>query len=566
MPRVSKYNDITVDSENIWKVAVYIRLSVEDGDKVESNSISNQRMLLNDFLSDNSEFNLYDYYIDDGYSGTDFERPAFKKMLKDMNDKKFNTIIVKDLSRLGRNYIEVGNYIERIFPLFNIRFIAVNDSIDSYKDPKSINNVIVPFKNLLNDEYCRDISNKIRSVLEVKKKKGEYVSALAPYGYIKDPEDKHHLIIDNESANVVKMIFEMSLQGYGRYTIAQKLNELGILNPYGYKMLVIKKKKGIQKDNDKYKFAWDMTVVKNILADQTYCGDTVQNKGRLISYKVHKHIKNPKNEWIIVKNTHEAIIDRETFERVQIGIINRDTRAGKDGKISIFAGHLKCADCKRAMNKKQAGQYKGKPRKNYYYMCSTYMRRSRNLCSKHTIRNDVLEEAVLKMVKLQIELVVDYDKILKELQKASQTDYRKKVIEDNIIKSEDELKIQKKLRKLAYEDWKLEKITEDEYVEYSSSYTSVITLIENNIKNLYEELDNYTEKEEKNEWIENFLEYKNIKELSRQVVDELIDEIYVYENGRIQIKFRYEEQYKEAMEYVRKMKKFTMYEENVIAM
>lgn len=566
MPRVSKYNDITVNSENLWKIAVYIRLSVEDGDKVESNSISNQRMLINDFLSDNSEFNLYDYYIDDGYSGTDFERPAFKKMLKDMNDKKFNTIIVKDLSRLGRNYIEVGNYIERIFPLFNIRFIAINDSIDSYKDPKSINNVIVPFKNLLNDEYCRDISNKIRSVLEVKKKRGEYVSALAPYGYIKDPEDKHHLIIDNESANVVKMIFEMSLQGYGRYTIAQKLNELGILNPYGYKMIVIKKKKGIQKDNDKYKFAWDMTVVKNILADQTYCGDTVQNKGKLISYKIHKHIKNPKNEWIIVKNTHEAIIDRETFERVQVGIINRDTRAGKNGKISIFAGHLKCADCKRAMNKKQGGQYKGKPRKHFQYMCSTYMRRSRNLCSKHTIRNDILEEAVLKMVKLQIELVADYDKILKELQKASQTDYRKKVIEDNIMKSEDELKIQKKLRKLAYEDWKLEKITEDEYVEYSSSYTSVITLIESNIKNLYEELENYTEKEEKNEWVENFLEYKNIKELSRQVVDELIDEIYVYENGRIQIKFRYEEQYKEAMEYIKKMKKIAIYEENVIAM
>ena len=266
MPRVSKYNDITVNNENIWKVAIYIRLSVEDGDKVESNSISNQRMLLNDFLNDNSEFNLYDYYIDDGYSGTDFERPAFKRMLTDMNNKKFNTIIVKDLSRLGRNYIEVGNYIERIFPLFNIRFIALNDSIDSYKDPKSINNVIVPFKNLLNDEYCRDISNKIRSVLEVKKKRGEFVSALAPYGYIKDPEDKHHLIVDNESANVVKMIFEMSLEGYGRYTIAHKLNELGILNPYGYKMIVLKKKKGIEKDNDKCKFAWDMTVVKNILA------------------------------------------------------------------------------------------------------------------------------------------------------------------------------------------------------------------------------------------------------------------------------------------------------------
>lgn len=565
MPRVSKYNDITVNNENIWKVAIYIRLSVEDGDKVESNSISNQRMLLNDFLNDNSEFNLYDYYIDDGYSGTDFERPAFKRMLTDMNNKKFNTIIVKDLSRLGRNYIEVGNYIERIFPLFNIRFIALNDSIDSYKDPKSINNVIVPFKNLLNDEYCRDISNKIRSVLEVKKKRGEFVSALAPYGYIKDPEDKHHLIVDNESANVVKMIFEMSLEGYGRYTIAHKLNELGILNPYGYKMIVLKKKKGIEKDNDKCKFAWDMTVVKNILADQTYCGDTIQNKGKLISYKIHKHIKNPKSEWIIVENTHEPIIDRETFEKVQAGIINRDTRAGKSGKISVFAGHLKCADCKRAMNKKQAGKYKGKPRENFYYMCSTYMRRSRELCSKHTIRNDMLENAVLKMIKLQIELVTDYDKILKELQKASQIDYRKKVIEDNIMKSEDELKIQKKLRKLAYEDWKLEKITEEEYTEYSNSYTSVITLIENNIKRLYEELENYTEKEEKNEWVENFLRYKNIKELSRQVVDELIDEIYVYENGRIQIKFRYEEEYKEAMKYVRKMKTMTVYGENVIA-
>ena len=565
MSRTSKYNISTTDNENMWNVAIYIRLSVEDGDKVESNSVSNQRMLLNDFLGDNTEFNLYDYYVDDGYSGTDFERPEFKRMLKDMNEKKFNTIIVKDLSRLGRNYIEVGNYIERIFPLFNIRFIAVNDGIDSYKDPKSINNVIVPFKNLLNDEYCRDISNKIRSVLDVKKRRGEYVSALAPYGYIKDPENKHHLIIDEESANVVKMIFKMSLEGYGRYTIAHKLNELGILNPYGYKMIVLKKKKGIKKDDDKCKFAWDMTVIKNILADQTYCGDTVQNKGKLISYKIHKRIKNPKSEWIIVENTHEPIIDRKVFERVQIGILNRDTRIEKNGKISIFAGHLKCGDCKRAMNKKEGSKNNGKPRKHFYYMCSTYMRRSKDLCSKHTIRNDVLEETILRTIKFQIELVADYDKIVKELKKASQIDYRKKVMENNLIKAEQELKIQKKLRKLAYEDWKLEKITEAEYIEYSSSYTSVITLIESNIKKLYEELEEYNEKEEKNDWVENFLEYKNIKELSRQVIDELIDEIYVYEDGRIQIKFRYEEEYKEAIEYVMKMKKLAIYKENVIA-
>lgn len=564
MSRVSKY-DISIENKPIWQVALYIRLSVEDGDKVESNSVSNQKMLLNDYLNDNSEFNLYDYYIDDGYSGTDFERPGFQRLLKDMNDKKINTVIVKDLSRLGRNYIEVGNYIERIFPLFDIRFIAVNDNIDSYKDPKSINNVIVPFKNLINDEYCRDISNKIRVILEMKKRRGEYVGALAPYGYKKDPNDKHHLIIDEEAANIVKMIFQMSLDGCGRYTIAQKLNSLGFLNPNGYKALVLKQKKVAQKDEEEYKYAWDMRVIKSILENQTYCGDTVQNKGKLISYKVHKHIKNPKSEWIIVKDTHEAIIDRETFEKVQVGIINRDTRANKDGKISIFAGHLKCGDCKRAMNKKQAGKYKGKPRKTYYYMCSTYMRKSRDLCTKHTIKNDVLEEVVFKAIKFQIELVADYDKVRIDLEKSSQIDYRKKVIENNITRAEDELKLQKKLRKLTYEDWKLKKITEEEYTEYSNSYTNVITVIENNINNLYKELDNYIEKEEKNDWVNNFLKYKNIQKLSRQVIDELIDEIYIYENQKVVIKFRYEDEYKEAVEMIKNMKELSAFEENVIA-
>ena len=206
--------------EKIWTVALYVRLSVEDGDKAESNSVTNQKELLNDYINENPNFNLYDYYVDDGYSGTDFERPSFKRMLEDMKSKKFNTIIVKDLSRLGRNYIEVGNYIEQIFPLFNIRFIAINDNIDSYKDPSTVNNIIVPFKNLINDEYCRDISNKIRSVLAMKKRRGEYVGAFTPYGYIKDPKDIHHLIVDEDAARVVKLIYQWSLEGCGRKKIA----------------------------------------------------------------------------------------------------------------------------------------------------------------------------------------------------------------------------------------------------------------------------------------------------------------------------------------------------------
>ena len=198
--RKSRYIDnVEKTSRKIWRIAIYIRLSVEDGDdKIESYSVSNQRELLTMYIKEQEDIEIFDIYIDDGYSGTDFNRPNFQRMLQDIKAGNVNAVIVKDLSRLGRNYIEVGNYIEQIFPLYNIRFIALNDNIDSYKDPRSVNNVIVPFKNLMNDEYCRDISNKVKSVINAKKRRGEFCAGIAPYGYVKDPEDKHHLIIDEE--------------------------------------------------------------------------------------------------------------------------------------------------------------------------------------------------------------------------------------------------------------------------------------------------------------------------------------------------------------------------------
>ena len=197
---------------NKWNVAVYLRLSSDDGDKEESNSITNQKELINFYLKKEKDLKIKDYYIDDGFTGTDFERPDFKRLLVDMKNGKINTIVVKDLSRLGRNYIEVGNYIEQIFPLYNIRFIAINDNVDSFKDPKSINNVIVPFKNLMNDEYARDISNKVRSVLDTKKNKGEFIGSIAPYGYLRNPRDIHKFIIDKNASKIVKKIFRMILE------------------------------------------------------------------------------------------------------------------------------------------------------------------------------------------------------------------------------------------------------------------------------------------------------------------------------------------------------------------
>ena len=547
------------DENKIWNVALYVRLSVEDGDKAESNSVINQKQLLNDYLNENSNFNLYDYYVDDGYSGTDFERPAFKRLLDDMKEKKFNTIIVKDLSRLGRNYIEVGNYIEQIFPLFNIRFIAINDNIDSYSDPSSVNNVIVPFKNLINDEYCRDISNKIRSVLTMKKKRGEYVAAFTPYGYIKDPEDNHHLIIDEDAARVVKMIYRWSLEGCGRKKIAKKLNDMGILNPMGHKLLELNKKcGGRRKANGNLSYAWDMTVLQRILEDQTYCGDTIQNRGKLISYKVHKHIKNPKNEWIIVRNTHEPIIDRDTWKKVQEAINFRDTRVCKTGYLTYFAGHIKCADCGRAMCKNPSGYYKGKPRPYYYYVCSTYKQRSIDLCTSHNIRNTVLEESVLQAIKMQIKLIVDFEQTLIDIKSINNIDYRIETMKDRLKNLEQKIEKQKNLKKLAYEDWKLGNISEEEYKEYSLSYTNSINQIQKNIQNIQEELAKFNKNDNNAIWIDKFTKYRNITELSKEVVDELIDDIYVHEGKEITIKFKYADEYQKAIDYIRRNENLTL--------
>ena len=554
MPRKSKYQkDVSTTDSLVWKVALYIRLSREDEeDKIESNSVTNQRALLQEYLKNKNEFVIYDIYIDDGYSGTDFNRPNFQRLLNDMKDNKFNTIIVKDLSRLGRNYIEVGNYIEQIFPLFKIRFISINDMIDSYKDPASINNVIVPFKNLMNDEYCRDISMKIRSAFNTKKRNGDFVGAWAPYGYIKDPKNKYHLIIDEESSQTVKLIFKWALEGKGRNTIAKELNKMGILNPTGYKQKILNLNytnlSATSFGND---YAWTNTTISQILKNRVYVGDMVQCKERVVSYKIHKIVKNPKEDWIIVENTHEPIVDRDTFNKIQDLLFSRDNRVEKNGELSKFAGHIRCADCKRAMNKKTLSN-KNRNRDYWYYICSTYRNKSKDLCTKHSIRNDKLEEAVLEAIKLQISLVIEMEEILKEINKSKTVSLRNNNIENNIKRQELELEKNKKLKKSSYEDWKLGVITQEEYIEYSESYTKAINEIEENLKYLYEEKQNYKNQvQSDNSWITVFKKNKNITELTKEIIDELINCIYVHEGTKITIDFRFKDEYENALNYIK---------------
>ena len=275
--RKSKYSNVSSSAieEKIWSTALYIRLSQEDedngGEKQESNSITSQKTLLNEFIKEHKDLIVFDTYIDDGFTGTDFNRPGFQRLLENIKNGNINCVIVKDLSRLGRNYIEVGNYIEQVFPLFNIRFIAINDQVDSYKNPASTNTILIPFKNLINDEYARDTSIKIRTSLNGKKKKGEFIGAFPVYGYLKDPKDKHKLIIDESVAEIVRKIFYWNVnEGLGKIAICHRLNDLGILNPTGHKKIELKQNYnnyGI-KDNT---YNWSPSTVRNILKNEIYC-------------------------------------------------------------------------------------------------------------------------------------------------------------------------------------------------------------------------------------------------------------------------------------------------------
>lgn len=388
---------------NKWNVGIYIRLSQEDGDKEESNSVTNQRELINSYISEDKELNVYDYYIDDGWSGTNFDRPDFKRLIADVENNVINTIIVKDLSRFGRNYIEVGNYLEQIFPVNSIRFIAINDCIDSYKDPESINSIIVPFKNLMNDEYCRDISQKVKYALNTRKRNGEFMGSMIPYGYIRSSEDKHKLVIDDEAAKVVKKIFKNALKGLGTTAIARKLNKDGINTPSLHKINVLKIKCNYR--NSGKNNYWNDSMVAHILRNRVYLSEMVQCKYKTVSYKIHKRVKNSKENWIIVKGTHEALVSKEDLKWIQEKYYTKiiQTRR-KNHDYALFSGFLICNDCHRELYYLESRRPRKDGSRLKYYICGTNKVNSKG-CTPHRIKEDDLIEIVRKSINKQIKLV-----------------------------------------------------------------------------------------------------------------------------------------------------------------
>ena len=326
------------------RAAAYLRLSIEDGDKAESNSIGNQRELIRDFAAERPGLHLVEEYADDGYTGTNFERPGFKRMMEDIKSGKINCIIVKDLSRLGRNYIEMGKYLEQIFPMMGIRFIAINDNYDNANTESSdSDSIVVPFKNLLNDSYCRDISIKVRSQLDIKRRKGEFIGGYAVYGYSKDEQNKNRLVVDEYAADIVRSIYRRKLEGMSANSIADQLNSEGVLAPSEYKRLCGLNYHSGFKTGTHAK--WQAIQVLRILKNEVYTGTMVQGKRQKINYKIKKIRDVDESCWIKVPNTHEAIISQRMFDIVQ-EVLKLDTCASKGQKIvHLFSGIVRCGDC-----------------------------------------------------------------------------------------------------------------------------------------------------------------------------------------------------------------------------
>ncbi|MCM1128230.1 MAG: recombinase family protein [Lachnospiraceae bacterium] len=532
----------------IYDADVYVRLSKEDGDKEESDSITNQKELIYEYLKSREDIRIHEVRVDDGYSGVNFERPAFQQMLEDIKAGKVNCVVTKDLSRFGRNHIEVGKYLEKIFPYLGVRFIAINDNYDSILSDTQTDNIIIPFKNLINDAYCRDISIKIRSNLEVKRKKGDFVGAFAPFGYRKSEADKNRLEIDEEAAEAVRRIFRMYLQGSSAYRIAETLNKEDVLTPMDYKrehgsVFYTGFKKNLKSE-------WTHVHVLRILGNQVYMGTLIQGKDTTPNYKVKKKVKKEQDKWSRVQDAHEAIIPAADFLNVQ-ELLRMDTRTGTDKeKVYYLSGVVRCGGCGGNMVRKTVPSGN---KKFVYYVCGKH-KADKAVCSSHSINAENLEESVLLLLNKQIESVTDLESILEKLGEAQRQNGELAKKNRQVIKKKEEIKKYCSLRLSLYEDYKEGLITKEEYMELKETYGQRIQAAEQGLIALEEGIELLAAGfGHSSSWISEFKRFGCLEELSREVVVSLVEKICVFEKRegerypRIEIRFKYAEEFEAAL-------------------
>lgn len=531
----------------IWKVGKYIRLSRDDGNIV-SESVVNQNKILDDEIPGFFEDGLYevvDTYIDDGTSGTtDLERQDFQRMVQDMKRGRINCIIVKNLSRAFRNSANQGHFLEEFISLYNTRFISLyQPRIDTYLDPEVVHSLEVSITGFMNEQYAYKTSADIRRTFRHKRENGEFIGAFAPYGYIKNPQNKNALLIDEEAAQIVRDIFMwFTSDGMSKAGIARRLNEYGIPNPAAYK-----RSKGFRYENPHCKNndgLWNPTTISRMLQDPLYIGVMRQGRQKVISYKVHKRTAVPEDEWFIVENAVPAIIDKVIFEKAQ-QLHRRDIRTAPGKReVYLFSGFIRCADCQKSMARHSS-------KKLVYYQCRTNQEKLKTRCTRHSIRLDVLETAVLAAVQKQIEFVDHLAEMVEEISSAPAVHTESVRLNDLLERRQKEFEKVSGILDDLYTDWKSGDITHDQYRRMKVKFAEQSQHLQEMIDHIQSECDSLAQGvNAEDPYLTAFLKHRNIKSLSRGLLVELVHAIYVNEDKSIRIEFNFTDQYRRIVEYV----------------
>ena len=534
----------------IYKTAAYVRLSVEDSGKPGTDTIEGQKALLTSFIESKTDMELVSLFCDNGRTGTDFDRPQFEKMMEEVRKGRINCIVVKDLSRFGRNYKETGNYLERIFPFLGVRFIAVNDNFDTLTAERTQDGYIVPLKNLINEVYSKDISKKIDAALSVKQRNGEFIGAWAPYGYRKDPDDKHHLVINEETAPTVRQIFKWRSEGVSVVQISRRLNDAGILSPSAYLYATGEVK------TEKYKgVPWHTQILKSILAHPVYIGHMVQGRKKQSFYEGKRQTYVDEANWIIVRNTHEPIIDGETFEKVQQIAKQRKSeyheRLGKFAHLehseNILQGLVWCPNCNRPMVRYKNVSHGSKLW--YTYICPGHADDPAR-CPFVSIREDELNEVLFTAIQSQIQLVADLEDVVKQLNAEPEFRRQRSDAAAKLEAARRTLKRSQSLYDSLYQNYVEQLMTEQEYVTLKARYKAEAEEAERLIAVLEQEQHESKVYTAENRFLTEFRSFMGTDTLTKEMASALIERIYVDAEKNIDIRLRYRDEYMALLNFI----------------
>ena len=515
----------TTEIRETW-TALYARLSLDDGNVGESMSIQSQKAILTRKAEELGIYN-YQFYVDDGYSGTNFNRPSFQQMIADIEAGKVTCVITKDLSRLGRNYLESGAYIEVFFPKHQVRYIAVNDGVDSANSGEMD---ITPFKNILNEFYSRDVSKKVKSGKYIRASQGKFMGTHAPFGYQKDPEDKNHLLVDEETAPIVRQIFRWALEGHGPNYIRRRLEEQKVPCPTwwnrerGFRNVRTKWEK---KDPVNGRYMWDFSVIKDILMNPVYTGAIASQK-KDYRFKIGTIGEKKPQDWIVVEERHEPIVDRKSFDIVQDKLKSRQ-RSRQTGEISLFAGLLKCGECGKSLTIR----YTNDKHPKQIYSCKTYNAYGKQHCTQHRVEYETLYRLVLNKIRECAKAaLMDGEAVAGRLTNTCEAEQKgqREALERSLTKHEERIEVLEKMVLRLYEDMVAGRISEANFNLLMEKTQKEQAELKEKAAEARKRLDDEARLAvDAREWVESIQEYRDIAELDAATLNRLIKEIVVHE-------------------------------------